>query len=294
MTTASDLGERLKLRRAGRGFTGACPSCGYPSGFSAHEHEGRTLVHCAVGCEQVEVITALMRQGLWGGAGVSMPAAAAGALPERVRRGRGTDTLSLVRRIMGRSAGAEGTVVATYLRARGIRHLLPRAIRFAPLLRHAPTGTTWPAMVAAVEDQAGHVVGLHRTWLREDGSGKAPVEPAKMTLGVVKGGAVRLADAGPHLIVGEGIESTLSAMEPTGLPGWAALSTGGLRALVLPPSPAAGVVTIAADNDGPGLEAAHAAADRWAREGRTVRVAVPPAPFTDWNDALRAEVAHAA
>ena len=45
---------------------------------------------------------------------------------------------------------------------------------------------------------------------------------------------MRLAPAGDVLMVGEGIETCLAAMQATGHPAWAALSTSGLRALDLP------------------------------------------------------------
>jgi len=70
-------------------------------------------------------------------------------------------------------------------------------------------------------------------------------------------------------------------MQISGRPGWAALSTSGMKALVLP----GGVkeVIIAADHDKPGLEAAHAAGRRWMDEGRTVQIALPP-PGKDFAD----------
>lgn len=88
---------------------------------------------------------------------------------------------------------------------------------------------------------------------------------------------MRLAPAGPHLLVSEGIESGLAAQIATGLPCWAALSTEGVRGLILPPLPLASTVTIAADGDPPGLAAAESAAKRWIAEGRCVRIAKPPA-----------------
>ena len=72
----------------------------------------------------------------------------------------------------------------------------------------------------------------------------------------------------------------------TGIPTWAALSAGGLRRLVLPPAPNAGLVTIAADADVVGIEAARVAALRWKGEGRQVRVIVPSRPGTDFNDLI--------
>ena len=64
---------------------------------------------------------------------------------------------------------------------------------------------------------------------------------------------------------------------------WAALSTSGIRSLHLPPIP--GRLTIAADGDQPGREAAFALASRATALGW--RVSLLPAPNgRDWNDIL--------
>ena len=63
-------------------------------------------------------------------------------------------------------------------------------------------------MLSVVEGAAGFA--LHRTYLMQDGSGKAQVEPPKAMLGNVSGGAVRLAKASGPLVVAEGIETALS------------------------------------------------------------------------------------
>jgi DNA primase len=59
------------------------------------------------------------------------------------------------------------------------------------------------------------------------------------------------------------------------MPTWAALSAGGIKGLDLPPLPLASEVWIGADNDPAGTGAAYAAAERWMREGRRVRIALP-------------------
>ena len=105
-------------------------------------------------------------------------------------------------------------------------------------------------------------------------------------LGKVGRGAVRLARAGEQLAVAEGIESGLSVQQATGIPTWAGLSAGGIGRLELPPLPLAHVVVIVADNDEAGLREARKAAERWWREGRRVRIAVPPEGL-DANDLLR-------
>jgi putative DNA primase/helicase len=126
-------------------------------------------------------------------------------------------------------------------------------------------------------------LAVHRTFLARDGAGKAPVDPQKMMLGPCRGGAVRLAAAGDVLMVGEGIETCLAAMQATGNATWAALSTSGLRALDLPED--VRDVIVLADGDDAGEAAARDCAWRWKREGRRVRIARPPQGM-DFNDML--------
>ena len=104
-----------------------------------------------------------------------------------------------------------------------------------------------------------------------------------MMLGPCRGGAVRLGETGELLMVGEGIETSLAAMQATGNRAWAALSTSGLRALDLPGSVCE--VIVLADGDDPGEAAARECAQRWMRQGRRVRIARPPRGM-DFNDVL--------
>ena len=141
-------------------------------------------------------------------------------------------------------------------------------------------------MVALVTHGAtGSPIAVHRTFLARDGGGKAPVDPAKMMLGPCRGGAVRLGEPGAVLMVGEGIETCLAAMQATGNAAWAALSTSGLRSLDLPRD--VRDVIVLADGDEPGEAAAQDCARRWKREGRRVRIARPPQGM-DFNDLLKA------
>ncbi|MGB5465479.1 MAG: toprim domain-containing protein [Sedimenticolaceae bacterium] len=182
------------------------------------------------------------------------------------------------------------TPIATYLNSRGISLAAPDSVRFHPRLKH-PSGSTWPGMVALVtRGHDGEPLAIHRTFLARDCAGKAPVTPQKMMLGPCRGGAVRLAVPTGKLMVGEGIETCLAAMQPTRLPSWAALSTSGLRALQIPTE--IDEVIVLADGDDPGEVAALDAARRWKREGRTVRIARPPTGM-DFNDVLLGRVAGA-
>jgi putative DNA primase/helicase len=75
-------------------------------------------------------------------------------------------------------------------------------------------------------------------------------------------------------------------MQATAMPAWAALSTSGMVALVLPPIVRTVIVLADHDRSGAGQRAAHAAGARWLAEGRRVRIAMPPEIGTDFNDVL--------
>jgi hypothetical protein len=174
-------------------------------------------------------------------------------------------------------------LVESYLQSRDLRLPFFSTLRFHDGLKHA-SGGIWPAMVALVSrGPADAPLGIHRTFLARDGSGKAPVDPQKMMLGPCRGGAVRLAAPTDLLMVGEGIETCLAAMQATRNPAWAALSASGLRALDLPES--VRELIVLADGDDPGEAAARDCALRWKREGRRVRIARPPRG-QDFNDLL--------
>ena len=88
------------------------------------------------------------------------------------------------------------------------------------------------------------------------------------------------------LLIAESIETTLSAMQLFDLPGWSAVSAGGLKALPLPAEERS--IVIAADNDasGAGQRNALAAYERWSGEGRAVQIKIPPKVGDDFNDVL--------
>jgi len=209
------------------------------------------------------------------------------AAPTRGHRAMDDETrqrIAAARELWRRARPAAGTVIEIYLQIRGITMVTPPTIRYAPDLKHGPTGMLLPGMVAAVQAPDRTVTGVHRTYLREDGKVKASITTPKMMLGSCSGGAVRLAAAGATLAIAEGIETSLAIQQATGLPAWAALSTSGIRAVVLPAQ--VREVVICPDGDEPGEAAAKVAAERFIREGRAVRIA--PAPKgRDYNDLVK-------
>jgi putative DNA primase/helicase len=176
--------------------------------------------------------------------------------------------------------------VEIYLRSRALATPVPPTLRCLRL-RHRESGRWLPCMMAAVQVVEGRLTGLHRTYLRPDGRGKAEVEPAKKMLGTCRGGAVRLSPVGLRLALCEGIETGLSVREACpDLAVWCALSAGNLDRLTLPPL--VEEIVLVADGDAVGVAAAYRAAQRYGATGRRVRLVELP-PGMDANDLLRRE-----
>jgi hypothetical protein len=279
--TAETIATALGGRKAGRGWTARCPAHddSTPSLSVCDAGAGKVLVRCHAGCDQERVIATLRSRGLWTKGSPRPFSRPAQRQPNQDEATRSEAALAIWRSAMS----AEGTLVETYLVSRGLHLPPPNTLRFHAGLKH-PSGGIWPAMVSLVTDGAtGNSIGIHRTFLALNGSGKAPAEPAKMMLGPCRGGAVRLGPRGDRLMIAEGIETALSAMQATGRAAWAALSTSGLRTLELPAD--VHDVVVLADGDDAGEAAARDCAWRWKRERRQVRIARPPRGF-DFNDIL--------
>jgi putative DNA primase/helicase len=280
---AETIANALGGRKTGTGWTARCPAHddGTPS-LSIREASGTVLVYCHAGCTQERVIAELRDRGLWNEDGSKFYSRArAGVILERKPDQRRSEPALAIWRS---ALPSPGTPVETYLRSRGIYLPPPDALRFHPGLKH-PTGGIWPAMVALVtRGPDAAPLAVHRTFLARDGAGKAAIEPQKMMLGPCRGSAVRLAAPNDLLLVGEGIETCLTAMQASGYSAWAALSTSGLRSLDLPTN--IRDLIVVADGDGAGKAAARDCALRWKREGRRVRIARPPQGM-DFNDLLK-------
>ena len=186
--------------------------------------------------------------------------------------------------IWGQSKPIRGTLAESYLRSRGLHCPSGDSLRFHQSLPHA--AGRWPAMIALVANSVtGRPVGIHRTFLARDGLGKAPIDPPRMMLGPCGSGVVRLgvvAD-GRSLLIGEGIETVLSGMQATGLPGWAALSAQNLSRIRLPEN--ARNVILLQDGDDAGKAAVKRAALLLLQEHRRVRIA-DAGDGLDFNDLL--------
>jgi hypothetical protein len=219
--------------------------------------------------------------------------------------------------------GIMGTPVETYLIGRGIalRTLgrRPGALAYSRQVWNPEKRAQLPAMLAAVQRRA-RIVAVHRTFLAIQPDGrvtKAAVVNPKLSLGPVLGGVIPLArgdsrtrwadlwdaalnvdwqptEADRSVTLTEGIEDALSiAMADPSRRVVACISLANMGSADLPPCLTD--VTIAADNDRPGSLAARHGLPRVVealqKQGRTVRIARPPAGHKDFNAWLQALVA---
>ncbi|RJE85454.1 DUF7146 domain-containing protein [Paracoccus onubensis] len=289
MTDAERITKTLGGDWRGGSGLAPCPIC-QPEGrrdqraLSLTDRAGALLTYCHKG--GCAVWPELKRIGLTDGTAKPAPAIRShDDDPSRQVRWR------KARELFAESIICEGTPAQTYLEARGIIGLrfskLQRSLRFHPEAFHAPTGQRLPAMIAQIRSPKGHALGVHRTFLAPDGSGKADVICAKMMLGPSRWGAVRFGPDAPVIALAEGIETALSVSRASRLTVWACLSTSGMKAVVLPPLPAAAIVVICADHDPAGLSAAEDTAKRLEAEGRAVSIIHPQTEGEDFNDILR-------
>lgn len=226
-----------------------------------------------------------------GGEPRAAPPRPAAAPPEAVRDAREPATLDLARSTWLEAVPAAGTLAETYLGARSLRLEPGAPLRFHPnAWRNAAFGPRGPAMVALMSEPAsGEPCGVHVTYLRPDGTGKAEGERPKIMLGAA--GCIRLTrdeDVSLGLGLAEGIETALSVAQGYGWrPIWAATSAGAIARF--PVLPGIEALTIFADADGAGLAAARGCAARWTEAGREARICTPPAG--DFNDLVRGRAA---
>ncbi|MFC3784075.1 hypothetical protein GGR90_000751 [Sphingopyxis italica] len=176
---------------------------------------------------------------------LSLPPSDAGTQGPRPRRARGAPAGSAeaAARLWAASKPIAGTPVRNYLASRALRRGgdLP-ALRCHPHCYYrrseedAPSvKSAYPAMIAAVTDLGGSLMGVHRTWLDPHRSTKAPVAYPRRAMGHLLGHGVRFGLSSEVMAFGEGIETMLSLREiAPALPLVAGLSAAHLAALEFP------------------------------------------------------------
>lgn len=280
---ARALTEQLGGAWRGDYGTAACPVC-QPERRAdqvalvvSTGNGGRLLLHChKTGCGFRDILAAARR-------GTVRPGTHGEGPSGKGREVTARQKSDIAFRLWRDAIPIPGTPAEAYIRGRAITCDLPPTLRFHPACSH-PCGQRLPAMLALIEGVDDF--GVHRTFLRNDGRGKATVTPDKAMLGAAAGGGVRLSEGGSTLAVAEGVETALSLASGL-LPGpvtvWAALSSGGMRGLRLPAR--AGRLIVATDGDEPGRAAGHSLTERAAALGWAVSL-LPAPDGRDWADVL--------
>lgn len=191
--------------------------------------------------------------------------------------------LPLIRRLYAQAVELHGMPAAAYLMGRGLKPTEAWEGLRASVLRYPKHGAC-PVLIAPIEALDGSLVGLHRTYLQPNGT-KLPVANPRLTLGQVRGCAIRLGEVSDQLIICEGLEDGLTLHQTLDVPVWVACGAGLMRSMALPDT--VSTLTIASDNDAPGELATQHAADVFGVGGRTVRIMRPAKGFKDFNDQLR-------
>ncbi len=246
----------VKLFRNGRGLRGPCPLCGGSAGkkadgcFSANLTNG--MWKCWK-CDKYGDVITLERE-LRGGTpweaaqrliGLELAAPVDSTVRREVKEANDFPA-RVAAEIWGEAKAAEGSLAERYLVGRGIARDLARValkhLRFHPSAYHSGPyreAVRLPAMVGRLRTPDGPTDGIHVTYLDPATGMKAKIAPAKKMWGAQSLNGVRGAvwlsrtAAKGRLVVGEGIESTLSAAQLTVWPAEcrmvAALSLGGLQ-----------------------------------------------------------------
>lgn len=192
-----------------------------------------------------------------------------------------TKRVSMALSIWNETKPLLGTLAARYLDSRWcLLDEMSSDIRFHPELWHKVTARPQPAMVALMRDiRTNEPCGIHRTYLNQDAT-----KLDRMMLGRAKGACVKLTDDSEvtsGLGIAEGIETALSVMRCGFRPMWSCLSAGTIKNFTVLPGIEA--LTVFADADFAGIDAAKTCVQRWRDAGQHANALIPEGGG-DYND----------
>jgi putative DNA primase/helicase len=144
--------------------------------------------------------------------------------------------------------------------------------------------STIPALLCALSDACtGAHCGIVNIYLQLDGSDRLRDLKGKTVTSRARGAVVMLSafdDVTTGMTMCEGVETGIALFQSEQRPVWACGGAGSLA--TFPILRGIETLTIAADQDEPGLRAAKQLAGRWEDASREVLIAAPPAG--DWGD----------
>ena len=185
-----------------------------------------------------------------------------------------------------------GTLGEKYLNSRNI-YLEGRfkdSIRYHPQVLNSELKKHVPALVFILRKVPTDVIqGIHRVYLKPDGTGKAGVKEAKLSLGSVKGSAIWFGDIAKKLYISEGPENALSIACRGAQFVCCTVSAGNMSNLNIP----IGVeeLIICADRDPAGTKSAQRTYQKFNKAYKTSIIfpterKLPNGKFADFNDIL--------
>lgn len=236
------MGRGHRLSRSGAEWVGPCPACGGRDRFSIDPR--KRVFNCrgygggdyiaAIqhidDCDFVAACETLTGEPAPGRSDAERPSRpsprlrAPGVASVRIAGTEGDDPRAV--QMLSRGSPIAGTHAEAYFRARGltVSPYWTGDLRFVEAYPYhgyssdlsdeqEPLGS-FPAILAPIRNGAGHVIGVHRTYLdpqRPDKlspPGDASRNVAKKVWGKAGGGHIRLSPPSPVLVIGEGIETT--------------------------------------------------------------------------------------
>lgn len=209
----------------------------------------------------------------------------------RVAAGRRALNVGLAKAEWRSATSIAGTLAATYLAGRSLEGAIPGSVRFGYVPRWydkatGEAGPRYPAMISACQDVDGSVTGIQRLFLTNFAAKSTNGAP-RLSLGQIRGGALRLGPEASQIILCEGVEDGLSLMKmfpQTSV--WVALGAGNMAHVVMPAN--VKHVVLAGDNDPTGRAAVSLAREAFELCMLQVDEIYPDNPFLDFNEAYMA------
>lgn len=301
-------GRGIRLRKQGASeFVGPCPVCaaGHDR-FSVNlakqvffcRGSGRggdviDLVRYLDGCDFATALRTLAG-GDWKAAPIETAALAAKTAADS--KARMESALAIWRE----AVAVPETLAEVYLRKRGITFLPgDHVLRFHPACPFG-TGHSISCMIALYRDiVTNEPRAIHRTAIKTGGLKAFDAKNSRKALAPIGGCAIKLtedAHVDQGLMIGEGLETVLSAMQLGFKPAWAVGDDGGIAKF--PVLAGIDALTIFVDNDAAdkngrlaGPSAASECSKRWVAAGREVRRIIPRG-VNDMNDLISKGVRH--
>lgn len=256
----------------------SCPLCGGKDRFRFDDKDGRGSYFCNSCGAGTGIHLLAQHQGVEHKEAWKIVEKYAGVV--EVKSVKKIDEAERVKEILN-SCEAGGEFVRQYLASRCLQNAPETLLAGFYYIE----GVRCRAMIAKAA-KGSKLVGLHATFIKDGkniGRRMYSVERGSMV-----GSAIRLhkLNGRDEIVLGEGIETTLSASELTGLPAWACMDAGKMEKVEIPEQIKR--VVIAGDNDGSyvGQAAAYALAKRLKAQGKIVEVMIPPTIGEDWNNVI--------